>query len=234
MAKLDQATWNTIEEAKAGVMSSRFGTPRSSDIHPITRSFVSYTKVLWDNHGSVNRILHNAFLRGEFVPANEYATHLTNLTIEMFHSLEGKFTTTTPESILDESRIFLLVINNFHYLLQQFPGFPMPELPGKIYDYINTYIRLSWAPVLRCLHNPTTHCFSRRTPLQKFESNFHKTYTAQKLWKVPDPEMRKRMRKAIVEEVIPGFTEFLKDDTISNPRITPQVMKKMLQGLFQG
>ncbi|GJM97398.1 hypothetical protein PR202_ga14322 [Eleusine coracana subsp. coracana] len=115
-------------------------------------------------------------------------------------------------SLRDQSLKFLFLINNFHFLLQQlWPlGFPMPELAGKIHDYVNSYIQVSWAPVLNRLHNPTVHCFTRCSPLPKFQSTFLETYTTQKLWKVPDPEMRKRMREAIVDEVIPGFTEFFK------------------------
>ncbi|KAK3134609.1 hypothetical protein QOZ80_6AG0551290 [Eleusine coracana subsp. coracana] len=235
MAKLDEAIWDTTQEAKIGVMSSWWDTPRSSDIHPVTRSLISYIKVLWANHRSVDPILHDAFLRGHFVPTNVNVRHLTNLTVEMVHCLEEKLTRES-KPFLDQSLKFLFLINNFHFILQQLSpwGFSMQELARKINDNGNSYIQVSWAPVLKCLHNPTLHCFTRRSTLPKFESKFQQTYNAQKLWKIPDPGMRKRMREAIVKEVIPDFTEFFKDYTISTPRITPQVMKNMLEELFEG
>jgi len=59
---------------------------------------------------------------------------------------------------------------------------------------------------------------------------FQSTYAAQKLQKVPGPELRERLRQAIIERVVPGFTEYLED----NNRITPQELEKMLQELFKG
>ncbi|TVU07557.1 hypothetical protein EJB05_40918, partial [Eragrostis curvula] len=239
LAKLDEAIWNTMEETKTGVMSSySWGTPRSPDIHKGTLSVINCINVLWANYGTVNRILNDAFLRGEFGPEHENVSHLTNLTIQMVRSLE-EMHTSNSQAFPDRSLEFLFLINNFPCILQQLQtncrlGIHMPDLAGKIHDYVNSYVQVSWAPVSECLRNPTPHCFTRRSPLARFESKFQQTYTAQKLWKVPDPEMRKRLRKAIVEEVIPEFTEFLKDNSNRTPRVTPQEMKKLLNGLFEG
>lgn len=129
------------------------GATTSSGIHPITRPFISYIKLLWDNYGSVNRILHDAFLRAQFMVPHQNidkACHLTNLTIEMSHSLVEKLTQTS-KSFVDPGCYFLFLINNCHFILQQLHTnctlcFNTLDLAGKIGDYINSYIQVSWAP----------------------------------------------------------------------------------------
>ncbi|CAN6173670.1 unnamed protein product [Urochloa humidicola] len=72
LAKLDEAMWDTMVGMKTGTtarMEDNGGSGGhpcgSSDIHKVTRSVISDTKVLWANYGSLNRILHGAFLRGK-------------------------------------------------------------------------------------------------------------------------------------------------------------------------
>ncbi|CAL5040578.1 unnamed protein product [Urochloa decumbens] len=249
LGKLDEAIWDTMVDIKIGNMAwmegyGDSGHPcGSSDIHNVTRSLISDTKVLWANYGPLNRILHGAFLRGEFMPENENVSHLTNLIMEMVRSLEDKIARKSQCWFPDQSLRFLFLINNSYFMLQQLHtiwstwrlGFPMPALTRRIDNYINDYLQVSWVPVLKCLHEPATPCcLTRRSPLTEFESRFHKTYAAQKLWKVPDPDMRKRMRKAIIEKVIPVFAQFLEDNSISTPGVTPKKLEEMLGELFEG
>lgn len=238
LARLDEAIWDTIHETRAGIRaSSRPAPKRSSDIHMVIRSVSKFIDVLWTNFELMNSILHTAYLRGKFLPKNGDVSHLTNLITEIVDSLEEKLTRNS-ESFPDQSLKFLFLINNFHFLQQlkvnRLVGFPMPTVTGKIDDYINSYIQVSWAPVLKCLHNPAPRCFTRHSPLQKFQSKFQNTYAAQKLWKVPDPEMRKTLRTAIVHEVIPYYTQFVNDNTVSTTRVAPEVMENMLLELFEG
>ena len=74
------------------------------------------------------------------------------------------------------------------------------------------------------------------SPLLKFESKFQSTYAAQKLWKVPDPELRKRLREAIIEKVVSGFTSYLEDNNriTLGVTVTPRELEEMLQELFEG
>jgi hypothetical protein len=51
---------------------------------------------------------------------------------------------------------------------------------------------------------------------------------------VPDPELRGRLRKAIIEKVSSGFTKYLEDYNVNSPRITSQVLEETLQELFEG
>ena len=74
------------------------------------------------------------------------------------------------------------------------------------------------------------------SPLLKFESKFQTTYAAQKLWKVPDPRLKKRLREVIIEKVVSDFTIYLEDNNriTLGITVTPQELEEMLQELFEG
>ena len=67
-------------------------------------------------------------------------------------------------------------------------------------------------------------------------TEFEKTYVAQKLWKVPDPELRRVLRTTIVDEVISVFRKFLEDGGVSASRVvvSPESLQEMLEELFEG
>jgi hypothetical protein len=90
-------------------------------------------------------------------------------------------------------------------------------------------------PVLKPLHNHyLPRCFTRCSAQHKFETKFDKTYTAQKLWKVPDPELREELRTTIIERVISTVTMFLEDKGTNASGSTPKKLEQMLEELFEG
>jgi hypothetical protein len=114
------------------------------------------------------------------------------------------------ESFLNHGLRFLFLLNNSYFIRQELsygtyyfsPQQNLAALFGKVEGYMESYLQVSWAPVLSCLLNPTPLCFGRKySLLPKFEFEFQKTYTTQKLWKVPDPELKKTLRKAIIEKI---------------------------------
>ncbi|CAN6181616.1 unnamed protein product [Urochloa humidicola] len=108
-------------------------------------------------------------------------------------------------------------------------------LTRKVEDYMKSYIQLSWAPVLACLFSPAPGCFGKSSsPLPKFQSEFRKTYATQKLWKVPDPRLRNKLRTAITNKIISGYTKYIDDNNVASPSLTPQELEDMLQELFEG
>ncbi|CAO2147774.1 unnamed protein product [Urochloa humidicola] len=158
--------------------------------------------------------------------------------MEMVSSLEVKLRKRS-ESFPDHSLRFLFLINNTHFIWQQLvPLIPIQvdsaALATKIKDYIHKYLQVSWEPVVSCLYNHTRRWFRKNSALPKFDLEFQITYTVQKLWKVPDPELRTRLRKAIVEKVVPGLTRYLEDNNVTNPRVTPKEREEMLLELFEG
>ncbi|CAN6206628.1 unnamed protein product [Urochloa humidicola] len=251
-AKLDEAIWNTMEEVRTRLLasptendnSSWWGsqpTPQgSSDIHKVTRAVISYINLLSTHSATVHQIADQqaAQLRG-YAPKIDNISPLTSLVMETVSCLEGKLAEKS-RSFTDPSLRFLFLINNSHFIWQQlYPTTSILEsqlsdLARKIDNYIETYLQMSWAPVLSCLFNSTPLCFGRYSSPAKFESEFQKTYAVQKLWKVPDPKLRRRLRVAVTEKVVSSFTKYLEYNNISPSRITPQDLMDMLQELFEG
>ncbi|CAN6200455.1 unnamed protein product [Urochloa humidicola] len=251
---LAEAIWNTMQEVTAAILfladdgnHDSWDAPQgsSASIHKVTRSIQRYIRLLEINYRSVDQIVRKAADRGTYAPAT--AIYRTNpfigMITEMVSCLEKKLAKMS-ESFPNKSLGLLFLINNLYSLWQQLhpmydTKFNMPVLTCKIEDYIDKYLQEAWAPVLARLQSssPSTLQFGRRYfPLSKFESEFRKTHNDQKLWKVPDPELRKKLRKAIADKVASGFTNFLQENTVSTrgSTITPREVEDMLQELFEG
>jgi hypothetical protein len=161
----------------------------------------------------------------------------------IIRSLEESLTRVS-QPFADQSLRFLFLANNFYFLWHQLLSqnllldVPTDALIRKIDSYINSYLQVSWTPVLKPLHSHSPCCFffTRYSAQRKFLSEFEKTCAAQKLWKVPDPELRKVLRTTIVDKVISSFTKFLEDGGVSASRviISPESLQEMLEELFEG
>ncbi|CAL5051148.1 unnamed protein product [Urochloa decumbens] len=108
-----------------------------------------------------------------------------------------------------------------------------------IQSFIEAYLDVSWEPVMSCLNHGKPHFLRRGGVHYKFESEFWRTYDTQKLWKVPNPELRKRLRKAIIEKVISGYSKYLaermaKGKSTSQPNNTTHELEQALKELFEG
>ncbi|XP_044970945.1 uncharacterized protein LOC123431171 [Hordeum vulgare subsp. vulgare] len=106
-----------------------------------------------------------------------------------------------------------------------------------------SYIDASWGHVLSCIPKSRfpgpVHCWINTSSLAKFESAFQKTYRAQKLWKVPDPQLRDALRKAIIKRVISGYRHYLEEHPelekhVGRESTSPEVLQAMLGELFEG
>jgi hypothetical protein len=220
------------------------GLHPSPDIHVATQFAVSYIIVLSTSY---------SYNRSSVDPATAYEACLslgenstgssTNLNIVIIRSLEESLTRVS-QSFVDQSLRFLFLANNFYFLWHQLLSqnllldVPTDALARKIDSYINSYLQVSWTPVLKPLHGHSPCCFffTRYSAQRKFLSEFKKAYAAQKLWKVPDPELRKVLRTTIVDKVISAFTKFLEDGGVSTSRVivSPESLQEMLEELFEG
>jgi len=105
----------------------------------------------------------------------------------------------------------------------------------KVEGYTESYLQACWAPVLSCLFSHTPLCFgTNRSLLSKFESEFNKTYTIQKQWKVTDPKLRKNLRTAITKKIVPRYAQYIEENNITMPGVAPEDLEKMLLELFEG
>ncbi|KAG2599897.1 hypothetical protein PVAP13_5KG488500 [Panicum virgatum] len=241
LGKLDRAIWDAVDEIRNGVMDAgRAAACLSPDIHELTRSVISCIKLLDANYVLLSRIAYEAARRGTFVPEIKNRAPLTSLIVEMFSCLEGQLVAMF-QSFQHDSLGFLFLINNSHLVWQQLHPmfdleFPMAVLNRRIDDYIQSYLQVSWGPVLSCLYyDPRPLRLGRYSPLRQFEMEFQKVYANQRLWKVPDPELRARLRKAIARKITSGYAKFLEDNrATATPRVTPGELDERLQEIFEG
>ncbi|CAN6170120.1 unnamed protein product [Urochloa humidicola] len=245
--KAGRAIWRTMEEIWIRILqsmedsSSTQATQQgSSDIHKATRSVISYIKFLQSHYSSVAPIVSEETSLGNYVPQIGDVPPLDSLIAEMASSLQGKLAKMS-DSFRDQSLRFLFLLNNSYFIREQlrqtlpFPKFSVAALSSKLQGYAKSYLQASWAPVLSCLFNPSPLCMGRNYfPLSKFESEFEKTYTTQKLWKVPDPELRSSLREDITNKIISGYTKYIQDNYVTAIRVTVQELEDMLHELFEG
>ncbi|CAN6181608.1 unnamed protein product [Urochloa humidicola] len=257
------AIWSTMKGIRARILemmedgndsSGGTQTPQgsSSDIHKATEAATSYFRFLRVNYSSLAPVVSV-----KHVPQIVEVPPMDSMIIEMASCLEEKLAKKF-ESFPNRSLGFLFLLNNSYLISQQvepiwsavqsnnvaalnnsrflsFMEAHTADAKQKIGSYMESYLQVSWAPVLSCLFNSTPVSFGKRySPLAKFESEFQKTYTKQKLWKVPDPWLRKILRKVITKKIVPGYKEYIEDSNITNPRVAPQELEEMLQELFEG
>ncbi|CAN6162645.1 unnamed protein product [Urochloa humidicola] len=246
LGKLDEVVWDTVDEIRTSIRSFTKADP-TDIIHLATRSITHCIKVLSTNYGLVQQIVSKAASQGKYVPdqagkisplLNTDGDAFAILITEMLSCLQEKLSQLS-KSFSDQSLRFLFLLNNTYFTWQQLhPSSSveshMPVLTCKIDEHMQSYLQASWAPVMSCLHDPTPLCLGRYSPLAKFKLEFQKTSTTQMLWKVPDPELKRRLRKAIIDKVNSGFTKYLEDYNIITPKVTPQELEETLQQLFEG
>ena len=243
---MEQIRMESIEDGDNSSTSSQDPQAGSSDIHTATRSVMGYIMFLRSRYSSMVPIVSQASRLGKYVPQSRQVPPLISLVIEMVSSVQEKLANKS-ESFQDQALRFLFLLNNANMIWKYLIDYPFPShqvhvtvLAGKVESYMQSYLQLSWAPPLSCLLNPTPIFFGRKrhnSSLSKFESEFKKVYTTQKLWKVLDPELRKMLRKAIAEKIIPVYTKYIKDYKfiiITTPKFRPQMLEDMLQEIFEG
>uniref|UniRef100_A0A0E0L1Q8 Exocyst subunit Exo70 family protein n=1 Tax=Oryza punctata TaxID=4537 RepID=A0A0E0L1Q8_ORYPU len=100
-----------------------------------------------------------------------------------------------------------------------------------------THLIMDYARLFQGYHHEL-HSIVHYGHLARFASEFQTTCGHQKLWKVSNPELRKSLRKAIVDMVITGpigYKKYLEDhpeqDKCSR---NPQDMEDMVNELFEG
>ncbi|CAN6181607.1 unnamed protein product [Urochloa humidicola] len=202
----------------------------SSDIHKAIPSVLSYVKFLRANYWTLEPVVRR------HVPPIGDLLPMRSMIVGMASYLEQKLANKS-EAFPDQSLRFLFLLNNSSFIRDQYyiSESYNEALTRKVEGYMKSYMQVSWAPVLACLFNPAPGCFGKSTsPLPKFESEFRKTYATQKLWKVPDPRLRNKLRTAITNKIISGYTKYIDDNNVASPSLTPQELEDMLQELFEG
>ncbi|XP_066371991.1 exocyst complex component EXO70B2-like [Miscanthus floridulus] len=237
------AIWSTMERIRTLILLEGIQTPHgTSDIHKTTRSVMGYINFLLNNYSTLHPIVSETAGLVKRVHQNGGHQHLDSMAMEITSCLEEELANIS-ESFPDQGLRFLFLLNNSDLMRERLQDNSLNSsiqarvaaLLSKVERYMERYLQVSWAPLLTCLFDPTPLClFGYSLALPKFESELQKTYTTQKSWKVPDPELRTRLRTAIIDKIIPVYTKYVEDNKSTNPKISPQELEEMLQELFEG
>ncbi|KAJ1260824.1 hypothetical protein BS78_10G261900 [Paspalum vaginatum] len=193
--KARDAIWTTLEDTRTRILMDSTPQEPSSDIHKLTLSMMFHITFLLDN-SAVSAIVHEADILGKYVPeTGDDVPPLDSMIMDMASCLRDKLVDIS-KSFPDQGLGFLFLLNNTNFMTQQlcstsfFLNAPwyQPSLAKLRAAYMESYMQVSWAPMLSCLsnHPNTPLCFrGNYSPLSKFESEFQKMYTTQRQWKVP-------------------------------------------------
>jgi hypothetical protein len=257
--EVGEAIWSTIEPIRTRVLesidieygdnSSSSPMPQaSSDIHKATLSPMEYISFMCSNYSSMCQIVSKAVRFGKYEPPIRQQNPLDSMIMDMMSCLQKKKLVKMSESFPDQGLGFLFLLNNIEFIRQSIMDSHFwywllyheegEALSEKVESYMENYLQACWEPMLSYLLSPTPTplCFgiNHYSPLLKFESEFKKTYATQKLWKVPDPKLRKRLRTTIAKKIVPRYTEYIEENDITTPGVAPRDLEKMLQELFEG
>uniref|UniRef100_A0A0D9WFR8 Exocyst subunit Exo70 family protein n=1 Tax=Leersia perrieri TaxID=77586 RepID=A0A0D9WFR8_9ORYZ len=201
---LSKAIQNITNDATAVTpllsgMGSWQSFPQSAEIHKAAQLIMAYATLFWEYH---DQLLTMRSLDGAPHIIEKMVNNLTD-------QLEKK-----AESLSEPSLRYLFLLNNCYFIQEQFLAITCYNLPSrsniriKYCYYQNCYLNISWDTVLSCLHGKMPLCFSKPSPLARFKSESERTCKHQKLWKVPNTQLRKMLRQAIIDKVITGPTGY--------------------------
>uniref|UniRef100_A0A0E0PLJ9 Exocyst subunit Exo70 family protein n=1 Tax=Oryza rufipogon TaxID=4529 RepID=A0A0E0PLJ9_ORYRU len=219
MAKVAEAVtpvlsgWDSCENFK-----------QNAEIHEATRLIVDYVRLFW---GYESLWINMQYLKWVQIPI----TTIRQMLINFEDQLEKN-----SESFSDPSLRYLFLLNNSYFVREEFlePSNYVYILPSgttlKFMQYQEKYMLASWEPVLYCLHEKMPLWFPKHSSqLARFKSEFQKTFRHQKLWKVPNPRLRQKLREAIIDKVITGYKRYLEKCSSDL-----QDMEDMVNELFEG
>ncbi|KAI4968680.1 hypothetical protein ZWY2020_046010 [Hordeum vulgare] len=245
--RLNKAVYSTIMEVRAFVEDDEswaIEIPRGKgDVHTNTWLMVNCIKSMQDKA----RYHDTQYLRGLI---DDSVLHLKELLLRK------------SELCSDQSLRYLFLLNNSYLVAVMVEAWSLMVEPWSRHEwrpapeclkYMNRYLDVSWGHVqshmpktgfvhgsgrlqmLFCILAPLRHL--KKTASQaKFESAFHKTYEAQKFWKVPNPQLRDELRRTIIERIVPGYRCYLR----KHPQLerggssSPDVLEEMLGEIFEG
>ncbi|VAH53786.1 unnamed protein product [Triticum turgidum subsp. durum] len=208
------------------------------EVHKNTRLMVGYIASMTDTLVSTR----------DFAPSHSTGnlSGLVDDTVKYLNDLLQR----KSELCLDLSLRYLFLQNNSYFVATRDIGHGDSEhhqgleLTPECKNHMDSYLGVSWAHVISSVSKsnpsgPLRRWLTNTSSLAKFESAFHKTYQAQKIWKVPDPRLRDALRRAIIERAISSYNDHLKKhpelaEHASRGNSTPAVLEEMLGQLFEG
>ena len=164
-AKLDEIIWITMEYIRTRVLLS-IGDSDSlrrspSDIDKATRSVMRYISFIQSHYSSMSPIVSEAARIAKYVPHIEDLFPLNSMIMEMTPFLQEKLAKES-ESFLNQGLRFLFLLNNSYFIWEGLSTLNhsssslkvyVAALSDKVKEYKESYLQVSWAPLLKLLFN---------------------------------------------------------------------------------
>uniref|UniRef100_A0A0E0L1Q7 Exocyst subunit Exo70 family protein n=1 Tax=Oryza punctata TaxID=4537 RepID=A0A0E0L1Q7_ORYPU len=242
-SNLAKAIWRMAKDAEAVTpvlsgMDSWVSFPQNEEIHRSTRLIVDYARLFWGFRDELDRpddVLYNS----SNYDTEDQPQDFINLIVQMINNF-GQQLEKKSESFSDSCLRYMFLLNNSYFIQDQFlasTGYSLaPKVSLKYEQYRENYIRESWERVLYCLHDKMPLWFPKHSSeLARFKSEFKKTCRHQKLWKVPNPKLRKSLREDIIDKVINGYKRYMENHPDQEKCSSDQQdMEDTVNELFEG
>ncbi|KAJ4790464.1 Exocyst subunit exo70 family protein F1 [Rhynchospora pubera] len=229
-------------------------------IHCLTRYAMSYISRLINDHKiSLNLLLHDEFSKLE-VDRHWGITPLGHKVLSMLSYLHS-FLEYKSNYLKEAGMRELFLINNIHYVVELVNDSELKSQLGDDWDQnimwqtdklISSYLKRTWSEILGHLSDNNSGGKYKvlfapksvvRQKLKRFNSAFEAIYNLQSSWKVPNPVLRREIREAVSETVIPVYCSFLERHQL-NPSVekyhldlamyTITELKELVFNLFEG
>ncbi|KAK7294163.1 hypothetical protein RJT34_17047 [Clitoria ternatea] len=232
LAEAARGTFSLFENEVFGD-TSKVAVPDGA-IHPLTTyvmdylSLISYiykqtlNKVIVSNPSSSSPDMDFS----DFEGVEEGKTQLEMHIIWILQILRFKLDVKSKQ-YKDESLSHLFLMNNIHYIFKRGRGsYKLREMVGdyylkkltvKTHKAATRYFWATWGRVLHCLREEglcaknggalNKSVFRKR--IKDFNAMFDKVTRTQAVWSVPDSQLRKDLRKSILQKLIPAYQSFI-------------------------
>ncbi|XP_073003256.1 exocyst complex component EXO70A1-like [Typha latifolia] len=244
---------NLIKKYRASARQLQCG-----EIHRLTRYLINYMRLLVRYSTSLNFLLHDDLLDDrERLPRNRTITPFGRYVILLISHLKVKLEEVSRDDEHPELQC-LFMMNNMSYIVQKVKNSGLEGLMGDdwvqcrlgdIEWYMDRYLTDSWEKLLSYFNFDE----GRRRKVSKvelkkrfksFNLDFENICMIQAGWKVPDPQLREKLRMAVCDKVVPSYRLFLRrmavhlvaiqKDAAKYSKFSPEDLQDRLSDLFEG
>nr|XP_034590468.1 exocyst complex component EXO70A1-like [Setaria viridis] len=226
--------------------------PQGGEVHPCVAFWMGYFRCLLRNRVTLYVVLGNDDRDGgeappPLAPGGEGGLSLVG---ELISCLEAVLEEKSAALAFPGLRHVFMLNNTFAIVRRAVRSDLKLFLPpgwvrvreDRMEGYIKSYMDASWIPVVSRLDGgggtkPAAVLGHRRTNRPSaFYTALENACSAQRCWKVPNPMIRRILRKSISENVVPAYRRYLEDHPeveVANGRSTEE-LEQQLSDLFEG
>ncbi|PVH63662.1 hypothetical protein PAHAL_2G079400 [Panicum hallii] len=197
--------------------------PQGSEVHAVTRYTMDFVRLLWRNAGLASSVLDD-----------DGGGSVVSVASDVMRRWE--FSLASASMLLPDAALrCVFLLNNYDAMAEAFPDSGLQDEIGRC---VERYLDAAWAPALSCLHGAAAWHSPPSAKLADFAARFRRTYDAQKLWRVPSPALRGRLRRAVAGLVVSAYAMYLEEHPLRDEDrasiMAPEEMEEILNELFEG